>query len=758
MSDSSTNSVAKPVDTDVVLEHLRRLDASGMHQLAAIDADARSKAFVSFTLDEGDRARAFLREYGSTHNIFYSANEVRPDLGDARAKKGDILNIRMIGADLDPPKGIMLTPDVLAAEHAKLDAIREKVEKEDEAFYSFAVSSGAGIQLGWYLKEKVPADCFTDEAENLTRGILRRLGAPESTADITRLLRAPGTYNFPGAAKRKQGRTSVVPAKLLGYIDDSTTTLGELAKWAPPVPPSRSTVSVGKRDLDLSIDMAAVDDATATGDVPEALRAKLDHHIATDEKLNRLWHGDKSALGGSDTSGSAFGYALAMVLRRTGNFTPTEYGQLLGIWEHGSENVDERQIARAWVRSNAAAATEEFEECFSLSLRWVEPFEASTIPKRRFIIGRFAARHYLSALISPPGVGKTTFLLMLAVAVVTGRSDITGFKIHERTRVLLWNQEDEHDELNRRLLAVMTAFDVKWADLDIDGKRGLILGSGVDQPFMIAKRDNDRIKASPDAAYIEGLIKDNAIGLAIFDPFVELHPANENDNVEIATVARMFRAIAVRRECAVVLAHHTRKPPNAANRESYAGDMDAGRGAGSLNGVARMVATLYTLDAVTAKKYGLSDAEHRHYVRFDDGKANMSLISDAPTFFKREGVMIGGFGGEEVGVLRPVALGRLKTPAQAKADDDATIKESVRAMLRVSDGHTMPLLEIVQTLLENNTIDLMSEDTLRKRLDKIFADPLEYSSGDIIDRATRSVKGKNGRSAFLTLNVAEKSK
>ena len=105
------------------------------------------------------------------------------------------------------------------------------------------------------------------------------------------------------------------------------------------------------------------------------------------------------------------------------------------------KNIDERQIARAWTNSNAAAATEEFEETFALPLKWVERFEADSIPKRRFIFGKFAAVHYLTALVSPPGIGKTTFLMMMAVAVVTGRSDITGFEVHERTRVLLWNQE-----------------------------------------------------------------------------------------------------------------------------------------------------------------------------------------------------------------------------------------------------------------------------------------------------------------------------
>ena len=126
------------VDVNMALGHLQYLDPNGVHQVAAINTDAGVKAFVTFLLDEEGKSRAipFLKRYGGSCNIYYSANEVRPDLGDKRAKKSDILNIRMIGADLDPPKGIQLMPDALKREHKKLDDIRERVSLEPEAFYN----------------------------------------------------------------------------------------------------------------------------------------------------------------------------------------------------------------------------------------------------------------------------------------------------------------------------------------------------------------------------------------------------------------------------------------------------------------------------------------------------------------------------------------------------------------------------------------------------------------------------------------------
>lgn len=750
--------VLPAVSCEIVFEHLRRLDPTGVHQLAAINSDTDTKAFVTFRLANKASAEAFLKQWGSTCNIYYSGNEVRPDLGNKRATKSDILNIRMIGADLDPRKDVKLTPEVLRAERGRLDSVRENLALDDKYFYSSAVDSGGGIQICWNLEPKLSAAEHGERAECQTRGILRHLGAEESTADTTRLFRAPGTWNFPNESKRKQGRHDVAPTKVIDYIDDSATSLDELSKWVPPVAVSRSAHSKLSTS-ELSIDMAAVEDVQLSGVLPAELQNKLDDLLGEDEKFNQLWHGNKSAVGGSDTSGSAFNYALAVRLRKTGRFTPTEYGQILAVWEHSSENLDERQITRAWARSGAAAATEEFDEVFALPLEWVGPFDARNIPQRQFVLGRSVAKQHVTALISPPGVGKTTFLLMAAVAVATGRDDITGFTVGERTRVLLWNQEDELDELKRRLLAVMTAFDVKWSDLEIAGKPGIMLGSGVDRALMIAKKDNDKISASADASYIEAVIRDNGIGVAIFDPFVELHPANENDNVEIAAVARVFRRIAVRGECGVVLAHHTRKPPNGANRESFAGDMDMGRGAGSLNGVARMVVTLYTLDAATAKKYGVTEDEARKYIRLDDGKANMSLVSAEPRFFRREGVTIGGFGGEEVGVLRPVKLSRTKSATETKADEDALTRETIREILQKEPERKWPVTKLAARLIELGTIELISPDTLTKRIKQIFGKPVSYDNGvtiKLIENGT--IPGERGRKALLVAEFAENAK
>jgi hypothetical protein len=744
-------------NTHECVKALKTLDATGWHNVVAIHPTTGAIEAKTFSPGSWDQIYQWIEKRQGRFGLYYSVNEPAPGAPDRKLSKAHIANARALHVDVDPPKMAGQGPDELEAARADIrETFVNEVQSHDENFPTIIVDSGGGYQAVWSLDEKRSASQWGSVIEAQNRGLAEKFAGDFAATDISRILRLPGTVNLPNALKQSRGR---VAAKAVALdLIESTVSLDEMAAWVPPVAAPRQSPSLSDRvRIDVAVDTDAVEEATASG-IPGELREKFDRQREADERLGRLWEGDKTAVGGADTSGSAFLWALAMRLRRSGNFSPTEFGQIAVNWDYGPEHIDERQLARAWGRNNAAAAQEEFDEVFSLPFKWAERREASSIPKRRFVIGRLAARNYLTALISPPGVGKTTFLLMVAVAVVTGRSDITGFKVHERTRVMLWNQEDEADELDRRLLAILEAFNLTWADLEIGGKPGLLLGSGVERPFLVAKRESDVIKRSPDASYVESLIKDNEIGLAIFDPFVEMHPANENDNVEVAAVARIFRQIAVRGECAVVVAHHTRKPPNAANREKYAGNMDAGRGAGSLNGVARMVATLYTLDAATAKRYGIQESEHKRYVRLDDGKANMSLISDTPTIFKREGVTIGGFGGEEVGVLRPVNLGRVKSPAESKADDDAAVRDAMRGMLRAVTDRSLPVADVVANLIDGGTIEMVSSDTLRKRIETLCRPSLRYDNGDQITRSTRAVKGKNGRPAFLTLEIAETRK
>jgi len=81
---------------------------------------------------------------------------------------------------------------------------------------SFVVDSGGGLHLYWLLEE--PTSLATEEErdhlECILRGLCDVLDGDSSATDSPRILRIPGTTNYPDANKRAKGRT-VVPCTML---------------------------------------------------------------------------------------------------------------------------------------------------------------------------------------------------------------------------------------------------------------------------------------------------------------------------------------------------------------------------------------------------------------------------------------------------------------------------------------------------------------------------------------------------------------
>lgn len=282
----------------------------------------------------------------------------------------------------------------------------------------------------------------------------------------------------------------------------------------------------------------------------------------------------------------------------------------------------------------------------------------SPLPPRPWLIRGFALKGRVTVLLAPGGVGKTTLLGDLAVCYAAGHSEWAGYPIVEHGRVWVYNVEDDMDELRRRVLAVVKHRNVKAPSRLTDK---LFINSGAERGLVIATMNpvTRTITRSPDVDTLVEEIRRLGITLLIVDPFAETHEANENDNVQMRRAAALFREVAQQANCAVVLVHHTSKIHGDANIDAKAGDMDAGRGASSVSGVARLMFTLLNMSSQAAEKMGINPDDKNLYVRLDDAKSNVSLISDKTKWFKRISVNVtcpteaADVGGESVGVLEP---------------------------------------------------------------------------------------------------------
>lgn len=298
---------------------------------------------------------------------------------------------------------------------------------------------------------------------------------------------------------------------------------------------------------------------------------------------------------------------------------------------------------------------------------WLEPFEWENIPARQWIVEGVLARGFVTMLVAPPGAGKTQWLAQLLMGIAFNQPTLADAKIVEPTNIWSWNAEDDLDELKRRLGGTMKHFGVTW-DME---HTNIAIGSGVVQSLKLAKWDAVKgviqNKTAIDTMIEE--IKTKGIGVLICDPLAELHDVPENSET-MKIVTGIFRTIAQRANCAVMIASHTRKPPGASS-EGFAGNQDSVRGSSAQIGVARIVLTMYGMSQKDAKELGVPADTRGEYVRLDTAKGNIVAAGRGakPKWFKfHEVVLQKGEQADKVGVLYPAQLAASRVEKEGDTD------------------------------------------------------------------------------------------
>jgi hypothetical protein len=262
---------------------------------------------------------------------------------------------------------------------------------------------------------------------------------------------------------------------------------------------------------------------------------------------------------------------------------------------------------------------------------WRDP---RSIPSRRFVYGRHAARGYVSLTAAFGGVGKTSRLLAESVALATGR-DLLRDGIGAAVPVWYLGLEDPLLEYERRVAAIALQYGVPGAQIEA----GLFLDSGRDQNFVIATEERAGVKiAEPVVQAMVAEIGKRRIGWVVVDPFVASHAVSENDNTRIEKVMRQWARIGQAADCAVDLVHHLRKSNGAS--EPSADDV---RGGSAAVNAARSVRILSPMSEKEAESVGADD--RRRFFKIVFGKANMFLPPEAAQWCELKTVSLGNGNG-----------------------------------------------------------------------------------------------------------------
>ena len=175
------------------------------------DGPTRTKTFAS-----ADACSQFAAEENEDgKNIYWSVAEMNGVISK-KATKADVKHTWFLHVDADPADDE--TPEAFKAR--LLPQVRGHPKEP-----ALVVDSGNGLQIFWRLTEPC-ADQSEVEAANCA--LATSLGADPSTRNVDRIMRLPGTINFPNKSKLKRGRVKC--ATRLVYKSDAQHSISDFAK------------------------------------------------------------------------------------------------------------------------------------------------------------------------------------------------------------------------------------------------------------------------------------------------------------------------------------------------------------------------------------------------------------------------------------------------------------------------------------------------------------------------------------------------
>lgn len=271
--------------------------------------------------------------------------------------------------------------------------------------------------------------------------------------------------------------------------------------------------------------------------------------------------------------------------------------------------------------------------------------DPASIPLRDWLYGFLLVRQFVTATVSPGGVGKSSLIAVEALAMASGKP-LLGITPRKRLKVWLWNLEDPQIETQRKIEAAALHYGLTPEDTD----GYLFVNSGRDTPLVTAT--TTRNGAMIIRPVIDNLVEEliaNEIDVLKIDPFVSSHAVPENDNTFQDMIVKEWGRVADRAKCAIELVDHTRKATNGDSEVTT----ESSRGAKAKTDACRVVRVVNRMSEQEADRAGVEN--HRLYFRCYNDKSNLAPPADTSEWFKLEGVDLGNGPlngpGDSVGVV-----------------------------------------------------------------------------------------------------------
>jgi hypothetical protein len=610
----------------------------------------------------------------------FSAFNLEAAVKFAVAQNNAGLNV-YVGAALrhgDQPGGRSSGHHVLTASHAwgEFDKPGDEVRitaalKEKNLTPAMVVTTGTVPNLRAHLYFRLDSGATPDQLRAANTALKALLGT-DAVQNPDRLMRLAGTVNYP--SPDKMGRGYAAELVTLRLVSDAPSyTVEQLTGVVPPRGPgngeSEESPAPTKENFFKNVNQLALVNASrwvralfgnnvrfyvSTGcwrtqsnkDLPG--RAHLEEAIQISQR--GVWDY------GEEKPSSPIDLVMAFAPKKPNTIleiTELDAAEWL-CWKMGvpkealgwgtmeGRSADDPEYAEGYTTAEQPAAASAIH---ATPYVWANP---ASIPQRQWLYGKLLLRKFVSATVSPGGVGKSSLVTAEALAMVSGK-ELLGIEPRHQLRVWLWNLEDPQEETARKIQATALHYDLEPDDI---GDR-LLVNSGREQRLVIATttRNGTTIVQPVVESLVAEIIK-YKVDVLVVDPFVSCHEAPENDNSAMDMIIKEWGRVADRGNCAVHLIDHTRKMGGTETEVT----VETSRGAKSKTDGCRVVRAINRMTEQQAAAAGVDN--HRFYFRTYNDKANLQPPADNSDWFKLESVDLGngslgpGFpGGDSVGVV-----------------------------------------------------------------------------------------------------------
>jgi len=422
----------RPVETDIrtALELIR---LSGPLLLVSIDPAGASavtgRTFMMPTALENAVAWTST-ENASGRNCYFTANVARAI--NKKPAKDDMLLGAFCWTDADP--NVFAHRSYNAARAYLLNTLAPRLCETA----SLVIDSGNGIQAFWRVSDSVELPAHQDTFERVNSVIGRAFAGP-GTHNVDRVMRIPGTINYPTASKLKKGYPTDPSISRLLFSRDTSYTLDQLERLANA----------------------------------EHLNTRLTEYLLRAAKAKSRFEGSKDGL--ADASGSAMDMSMVSMLK-LGGFSYSEVKEILSRWSHGSDAgraQGERYWQRMWENSEAdgtgptpSSSQDQPRpppiiglDCLDLS-----GFAEEVPEPRKWVFKGWIPARATALMHADGGTGKTRIAMQMHVALSIGRN-LFGMEPAEAGVSVMFSAEEEAQSLRHILHEVVHAFNLTRAEV-----------------------------------------------------------------------------------------------------------------------------------------------------------------------------------------------------------------------------------------------------------------------------------------------------